>query len=90
MMYKIPVNKFEELKQKVGNICQVNERQPCEELHGAVVTLTDESEVMVVHAVNSEKQNIISDDTEITKVGGEAIENYEQWKENNVKPSEEL
>ena len=91
MMYQIPVGKFDELKTKVGNICQVNTGQPCEELHGTVVTLKDDSEVMIVHAVNADKANIIADDSEITKVGGEAIEDYKQWMTDNVKPpSEEM
>lgn len=88
MMYKIQVSDFEALRLKVGNICTANKGQPCKELHGTVMTLTDESEVMVIHAVDSNKQNIILDDSEITKVGGEAIENYEQWKSDNVKIEE--
>lgn len=90
MMYKIPVNKFEELRLKVGNICTANEGQPCKELHGKVVTLKDDSEIMLVHALDENKVSIIMDDSEIIKAGGEAIENYEQWKENNVKLSGEL
>lgn len=90
MMYKINESEFEALRLKVGNICTANEGQPCEELHGEVVTLKDDSKVMVVHAVDKDRANIIIDDSEITKLGGEAIENYEQWKENNVKLSEEL
>lgn len=88
MMYKIPVDKFEELKAKVGNICTANEGQPCEELHGSIVMLKDDSEVMVVHAVDADKKSIITDDPEITKVGGEKIADYEQWKEDNMKPVE--
>ena len=88
MMYKISVAEFEALKLKVGNICQTNEGQPSEELHGTVVTLKDDSKMMIVHAVDARKKNIITDDTEITKAGGEAIENYEQWKEDNVKVDE--
>jgi hypothetical protein len=88
-MYKIPVAEFEGLRLKVGTVCQVNSGQPCEELHGILMTLKDETNVMVVHAVDKDKKNII-DDSEITKVDGEAIADYEQWKSDNIKPSEEL
>ena len=93
MMYKIPIAEFEALRLKVGNICQANSGQPCEEPHGAVVELKDAvggGTVMICHAVDANRKNIITDDMEITRVGGEAIADYEQWKENNVKPSEEL
>lgn len=90
MIYKIEVVEFEALRLKVGNVCTVSKGQPCEELHGTVMTLTDESEVMVVHAVNENKESIITDDSEITETGGEAIADYAQWKSDNVKPSEEL
>jgi hypothetical protein len=83
MMYKIPIKEFEALRLKAGNICTANEGQPCEELHGAIVTLKDGSQVIVAHAVDKDGKNII-DDTEITKVKGEAIADYELWKKNNV------
>lgn len=77
-MYKIPVDTFYYLRTGVGNICTANAGQPCEEFHGAIVTLKDDTEVMIVHAVDVDKENIIADDTEINKVGGEVIVDYEQ------------
>lgn len=89
MMYKIPTNKYATLRLKVGNICQANSGQPCEELHGSVVTLKDDSQVMIVHAVDENKKSIIKDDTETIEAGGEKIDDYAQWKLDNVKPYEE-
>ena len=93
MMYKIAPKEFEALRQKAGNICQANSGQPCEDLHGTEFELKDEiggGQVMVVHAVNENKENIIADDTEIMKAGGESMADYAQWVIDNVKPSGEL